>query len=231
MEDLAGHLHRIRLVRLSNGSRIVLKVGPPPSTPLLSHENRCLATEAAVYALLAKSNLPIPHILKHDPRSLHLGSPFLLTTCLPGISYESTRPYLTRSERAGIEHQLTSLQRLINQHTSSAFGSVVAVSSGQGQRTWRDAFKSMFAAVFMDAEDMLVNLPFTEIAEQLSRHEDCLDKVIEPRLVIPGFGEPGNVLIDRKTNEVTGLLDFGRAFWGDPAMALMENRNEAKELL
>ncbi len=83
----------------------------------------------------------------------------------------------------------------------------------------------------MDGEDMMVSLPYSQIREQLSRTKNALDLIKEARLVVLGFGQPENVLIDRRTNEVTGLLDFGRAIWGDWEMGDPEKRKGKKGLL
>ena len=234
MEDISGHLHRVRLVRLSNGSSLVLKVSPPPATPLLRHECYSLESEALAFSLLAKSSLPVPRVLRHDARCIHIGSPFLLTTHLSGISYADVRQYLTRSERAGIERQLRSLIGVISQHTSSIYGPygpVSLVASNQGHKSWQEAFVAMLESVLMDGEDMMISLPYSQIREHVSRTKNVLDSITEARLVVLGFGEPENVLIDRRTNEVTGLLDFGRAIWGDWEMTDLEKRKGTKGLL
>lgn len=69
----------------------------------------------------------------------------------------------------------------------------------------------------MDGEDMLVSLPYSEIRHATERMEEVLDEVKKANLVVCGLGDEENVLIERRTNEITGLLDFGRAFWGDEA--------------
>lgn len=234
MEETYGHLHRIRLVRLSNGSSLVLKVSPPPATPLLRHECYSLESEAIAFSLLAKSSLPVPRVLRHDARCIHMGSPFLLTTHLSGIPYANVRQYLTRSERAGIERQLRSLTGVISQHTSSIYGPygpVSLVASNQGHKGWREAFVAMLESVLMDGEDMMVSLPYLQIREHVLRTKNTLDSVKEARLVVLGFGQAENILIDRRTNEVTGLLDFGRAIWGDWEMGDLDQRKGTKGLL
>lgn len=83
--------------------------------------------------------------------------------------------------------------------------------------TWSEAFKDMLEGILMDGEDMLVALPYSEIRQVAERMEGVLDEVKEARLVVCGLGSVENVLIERRANEVTGLLDFGTAFWGDEA--------------
>lgn len=228
MDDLSGHVHCVRLVHLSNGIRLLLKTSPSTNTELLRHERDSLDTEAFTISLLAKSKLPIPRVLKYDSRGAHLGSPFLLTTHLPGIPYITVRPYLTRSERSGIERQLDSLSSIVSQHTSPRFGPVAA---RKAYDTWREAFLSMLESVLMDGEDKLVSLPYLQIRDEALRFSRALDDIKQARLVIPGFGWPDNVLIDRRTNEVTGLTGFGRATWADPEMLSPGTRRVPRCLL
>ncbi|KAL9103329.1 MAG: hypothetical protein Q9163_001635 [Psora crenata] len=214
-EDLPGHLHRIRTLRLSDGSRLVLKSSPCPSLCLLRNEYTYLDTEATVLELLADSGLPIPRIVKYNRGNTQLGSPFLLTTHLCGTRYADAFPYLTRDEHKNIELQLCSLRSIINQHISFRFGPAGLVKAGKGFATWRDAFIAMLESALMDGEDIMVNIPYSQIREAVSRWGTYLDDVTEARLLVPGLGLPGNTLIERTVNEVTGLLDFGQAVWGD----------------
>ena len=230
-EHLPDHLHRICLVYLSNGSQLVLKLNPSPSTDLLRHERYSLETEASVLTLLTDSPLPVPRALRYDRKGTRLDSPFLLTTHRPGISYADALPYLTRTERRETELQLRSLTSPISRQTSPTFGPVALVAANRGFFSWREAFSSMVESVLMDGEDRVVNLPYIEIREAVSVWGKALDEVRQARLVVMGLGRPENVLIDRRTNDVTGLLDFGQAVWGDPAVAERDMCSGTKGLL
>ena len=231
IEDLPNHLHRIRLVRLSNGSRLILKLTPSCATPLLRHERHFLETEALTLSLLAKSGLPTPRVLKHDSQGALLTSPFLLTTHLYGSSYAEARPYLSRADRLGIERQLRVLTTTIAQHKSTSFGPVSLVWTGRGHKRWREAFLSMLESVLRDGEDMLVSLPYTQIREQVAKAERALDEVEDARLVVLALRDPNNLLIDARTKEVTGLLDFGLAIWGDVEMGEGKDAGGTRGLL
>jgi len=217
METLSGHLHRISMTHLSNASQLTLKLSPSTTTPVLQHERYSLESEAAILSHLSKTNLPIPRVLKYDKRCHHLGSPYLLTTTLPGISYASVLPYLTRSEREDITRQIHALRTHISSHTSphGTFGPAAMIAVDAGLSTWREAFKLMMDTILMDGENVTVNLPYIEIRAALAVHLKALDEVRESRLVVLGVGRSKNVLIERRTNDVTGLLDFGQALWGD----------------
>lgn len=233
-EVLPNHLHEINLIHLSDGSRLALKAGPSPVALLLRHERCMLDNEALTLQILARSNLPVPRLFKYDRSGTRLGSPFLLTTFLPGTSYAAERTRLSASERADVDNQLRLLMAAIGQHVPSSprsFGPVALSAANQGHLTWREAFKAMLESVLMDAEDQIVNLPYAQIRDELARCEGSLDDIEEPRLVVMGLCEPRNVLIDRQTNSITGLLDFGMALWGDWHLSAVEQAAGSKGLL
>jgi len=231
IEDLSNHLHQIRLVRLSNGSRLVLKLSPLPSTPRLRQERQCLENEALTLSILSKDGLPIPRMLKYDPHSKAVGSPFLLTTHLPGAPCAEMGPYLSAADRVGIERQLGELASVIAKHQSSTFGPVSLVPEGHGHRSWREAFSSLLESALRDGEDMLVSLPYTQIRDQAARLGGALDEVEDAALVVPTLGDLQNVLIDPTTKKVTGLIDFGYSIWGDVDMAYGQEDGGTKGLL
>lgn len=230
IEDLPHHLHRIYCITLASGSRLTLRLPPPTASQLLRHERTFLKNEACALSILAKTNLPIPKIIEHDRKGSRFGTTFLLTTHLPGISYADALPYLTRSERRGIESQLRTSSSVVSQHRATTFGPAALVAARKGFRTWREAFTFMMESVLMDGEDMMVNLPYIVIREVLATSREVLEEVQEARLAILGFGSSGNVLIERKTNKVTGLLDCSQAVWGDPAFATPESCTGRKGL-
>lgn len=227
VQEHVGHLHQIYVVQLSNRSRLVLKVEPPPTTFLLRHERQQLDTEATILKRLFKGNLPIPQVIMHEQKTTSLGSPFLVITHLEGITYGEAIRYLTCSERSSVDQEIRSMISYLCQETFPTFGP----AGNQGHKNWREAFNSMLESILMDGEDAMVNIPYFQIRTAMSRWDCYLDDVTEANLVVPGLGLPENVLIDRKTNEITGLLDFGQAFWGDPGVVKPESCDETKSSL
>lgn len=100
----------------------------------------------------------------------------------------------------------------------------------------------MMNSVLMDAEDTLVALPFAEIRHVVQRVGKELDDVREARLVLgwadvehereTGECQPGvGALIDRRENEITGLVGLGGAFWGDPTCGMGNGKDGARSAL
>lgn len=217
IETLTGHLHHIVHIRLSGNGSLTLKSSPSTATSLLQHERCSLDSEAAILSQLFKSNLPIPRILVYDKPGKQHNSPFILTTTLPGIPYSSLLPHLTPSDRDDISQQIHTLRKTLNTYTSpnGTFGPAAMVAANSGFGTWREAFRTMMHDILMDGENVTVNLPYAEIRAAVAMHSRALNVVREARLVVLGSGRPENVLVEKKTNDVTGILDFGRAVWGD----------------
>ncbi|KAL9123169.1 MAG: hypothetical protein Q9187_000285 [Circinaria calcarea] len=231
MEDLPNQLHQVRLLHLSNGSRLILKAKPPASVALLKHERQALETEALALSLLDQSGLPIPSVVKHERSSKPLGSPFLITTSLRGILLAEALPVMNRSDRLAIERQISTLETAIAQHVSPTFGPMSLVSSGQGHVSWREAYKAMLEGVLKDGEDVFLNLPYSQIRQQVARAEGALDEVQEARLIVLGLGDVENILIDERTNEITGVIDFNNALWGDAEMGTDRGATGTRGLL
>jgi aminoglycoside phosphotransferase (APT) family kinase protein len=60
-------------------------------------------------------------------------------------------------------------------------------------------------------------LPYEQLFQRLETAFDALDEVDTPRLVHWDLWD-GNVFVDPATGQVSGLIDFERALWGDPLM-------------
>ena len=231
IEELPDHFYQIRQLQLSNGSQVVLKASPPATIPLLKIERQGLDSESFSLLILAKSGLPIPSVLRHESGGKILGSPFLLVSQLHGTSLSDILPIISRIDRMNIDRQISNFESTIAQYMSATFGPVSLVARGQGYRSWREAFKSMLGSVLKDGEDTFVNLPYSQIREQVARSEHVLDEVQEARLVILGLGNADNVLVDERTKTVTGLIDFKGAIWGDTDLGTGQASTSLRGLL
>lgn len=89
----------------------------------------------------------------------------------------------------------------------------------------------MLGSVLKDGEDAFVNLPYGQIREGVEASECSLDEVNEARLVVLGFGDASNVLVNENNGDVTGLVDFKRSIWGDKDWGNGEAKGSIKGLL
>jgi aminoglycoside phosphotransferase (APT) family kinase protein len=72
--------------RLDDGRAVVVKVGPPPTVPLLRYERDLIGAEARCFRLIAEHapDVPVPRVLYHGTDRSVLGGDWLVTTRLPG---------------------------------------------------------------------------------------------------------------------------------------------------
>lgn len=224
-QKILGHLHSLRLLTLSNGDRLLLKSPPVHGTPLLRQERYFLDSEARFLALLGQSANPcIPQLYHYDPRGTLLGPAFLIRQYVKGTSLLDMKDRITTQQHNDIERHLGFLLSTINQNVAPRFGSLQQVASGIGKRYWRESFWALFEGALRDAEDMFIHLPYAEIRHEVSRLASALDEVTLPRLVVVAFGRPSHVLLDECSKQVSGIVDFSSAFWGDVLMAeIFEN--------
>lgn len=94
---------------------------------------------------------------------------------------------------------------------------------------WGAAFTSMMSDILEDGKSRNYDLPYDEIRSIVKEYEDCLNEVKTPYLVDFDMWA-GNVFVDEASySHITGVIDFERSFFGDPAadltsaMMLFEN--------
>jgi fructosamine-3-kinase len=87
--------------------------------------------------------------------------------------------------------------------------------------TWREAFCTMLDHILQDGDDAGVELflSYDALRSRLQPFFPVLDEVTQPVLVHWDLWD-GNIFIDPETKEITGILDFERALWGDPLMEI-----------
>lgn len=218
--SLSGHIHSLRLIVLSNGARVLLKGSPSSSTALLRRERSFLENEAQFLALLGQSGNPcIPQLYNYDPSGRPWGSPYLIRQYMNGRSLSEMENEISPVQRDGIDRHLGFLLSTIGQNAAPGFGTLQQVARGAGTSSWRDAFCALFEGILRDAEDTFVHLPYSEIRDGLSRLAPALEDVTLPRLVVVDFGRPSHILLDEESKQLSGIVDFSSALWGDVLMA------------
>lgn len=229
VQIMDGHIHPLRLLKLSNGLQLTLKLSPRPTTALLRRERHLLETEARVLALLALCANPcIPQLFHYDPKGTSLGSAFLLRQYMGGCTLRDIESQITTKQRVDIDRHLGFLANMIGQQVAPSFGSLLKVANGSGCHSWRKAFVGIFEEVLRDAEDMFINLPYAEIRREVDRLAPALEEVTVPRLVVVDFGKPSQIILDPELKQLCGIIDLGNSLWGDVLMAeIFENPSSA----
>lgn len=219
-ECTEGWFNAVHRLMLSDGRQAILKVAPPPDVAVLRYERNIMSAEVEVMQLVSeRTDVPIARVLWHDTSRTRVPSELFLMDVLPGQLLSGVRAGLTTEQQQGIDTQVASMLRQINALTRAGFG--LAAPSATVFDRWSDAFMHMVVDVLADGEAAGVTLPVPAGQIRAVVHEAAplLDQVTEARLVHWDLWD-GNILVDPGSLQVTGLIDFERALWGDPVMEL-----------
>jgi aminoglycoside phosphotransferase (APT) family kinase protein len=203
-----GTYNTVEELRLTDGTRYVLKIPPAAATPGLRHERRLLVSEAEFYRSAAEAGVPAPRLVS-------MGDDYLLMTACPGDTWDGT---LTDAEQTALRTELGGLTARLHRVTGPGFG-YPSGALGPLAPDWRTAFTTMFDAVLDDARRYGARLPrpLDAVARTARSAYGALDEVTVPCLVHFDLWR-GNILVDRSGGEarIGGLIDGERMFWGDP---------------
>lgn len=203
-----GTYNTVEELRLTDGTRYVLKIPPTAATPGLRHERRLLVSEAEFYGSAAEAGVPAPRLVS-------MGDDFLLMTACPGDPWDGT---LTDAEQTALRAELGRRTARLHRVTGPGFG-YPSGALGPLAPDWRTAFTTMFDAVLDDARRYGARLPrpVDAVARTARSVYGALDEVTVPCLVHFDLWR-GNILVDRSGGDarIGGLIDGERMFWGDP---------------
>jgi len=203
-------------------NRWVLRVAPPDSTVLLFYERRMMRQEPSLHELIhSRTTIPVAEIIAADFSRAHLDRDYLLMTALPGVPL-SDAPYLSCDQHNQILHQVGTYLRQL--HELSAIGCLGIRAYGyiglhhpmEPQSTWTEAFHVMWNQLL---DDVMASGCYTLderqfISNLLEQHIAHFDYSESPRLLHMDVWSQ-NILVEPAGN-VTGLVDFDSALWGDP---------------
>ena len=201
-------------LELSDGKSVVLKVAPSKGIKLMRYERNMMKAEVEIMKhFKASGDVPVPRIHVYDESESIIPVPYFIMEKLQGYPYNKARDTMTPEQRDKVERRLGELNRRINDVKGSRFGLYAYESPHDG--SWREAFRWLIGGVLEDGREAGVVLPasYEEFEREIDRRLPALDGVIEPSLVHWDLGA-GNVFV--LGDEITGLIDFERALWGDP---------------
>lgn len=209
----------------SSRSPVVMKISPPDDIPILRYEHDIMRAEAEVMEILSdRGTVPVPSLIHSDFSRSVIPHDFLVMESLPGIPLNRADQEMSKADKERIVAESGRINAQINEITGEWFG---YWCSHPKFKTWYSSFCYMIECILQDAQDFSILLPHPsdEIRSFLTECEQFFQEVTTPVLVHWDLWE-GNIFVDRiKGNwEITGIIDFERALWGDPLMeALFQN--------
>ncbi len=212
----------------SPAGRYVLRIAPPDDAGFLFYERLMMRQEPDLYMLIrARTTIPVAEIVGYDFRRTHIDRDYLLMTALPGMPL-SEAVGLSVSGRDRALRQVGVYLRQLHRLTSSTClaRSDVVAPPGYGylgahhplpaQPDWAAAFHAMWHRLIDDVVACGCYTPSEAqgMRDLLEPYLHLFDRPVAPSLLhMDVWGQ--NILID-PTGNVTGIVDFDRALWGDP---------------
>jgi hypothetical protein len=160
-----------------------------------------------------------PRLIIYHNTTLHIGSFYLISGPFTGSILADVEPTLSKTALANIDKSLGRYVRQLSSVSGDQFGPIRQSQGFPGFRSWAKAFAFLLEAIMRDGEDALISLPYDHIRDLVRRHRGSLEKVTHPKLVVLELASDKNVVVDVKEEQVSGILDFSTAIWGDSFMS------------
>ena len=206
-----------RIERKKEKDAVILKVGVIPDTTLLTYERDIMPVEVECYRMIREqTTVPVPEVLAYDFSKRYIESNYFFMTELKGEPFSKVMKKMGQENADRIREELAGYLYQIHGVKGKYFGYFTKDERRQ-YSTWKEAFFHMFRQILADGREHRVKLPYARIMAALQRHDGSLEDVREPSLVEYDCHE-GNIFVKKTGNSYTieGILDFERAFWGDP---------------
>ncbi len=212
-----GMFNAAYAVTLDDGSRVVVKVAPPASTPVLTYEHDLMRAEAYFLRRCA-GVIAVPALLAVDLSRSVLDRDVLVMQHLEGRPLTAAKRDMSRQDHAAVQGELGALVARLRTVTGTRFG-YDRPGGALSADTWRAALSLMVTTLLADAEHYRVRLPAAahRLPEYVESAASELDAIRTPVLTHFDLWE-GNVFVVRRDAGVRleAVVDGERAFWGDP---------------
>lgn len=220
VEKLGGYIFQTYRLRTSESFFYTLRCRPSYNIRLLRHEESWLESEAGtLQSIGGRSDIHTPRLITYHTTPLHIGSYYLISGPFTGSIFADVEPELSRQALANIDKSLGRYVRRLSSMTGPQFGPIRQSQGFPGFRSWAKAFAFLLEAVMRDGEDALISLPYDHVRDLVRKHRASLEKISQPKLVLLELSSDNNVVVDVREEQVTGLLDWSTAIWGDPFMS------------
>jgi aminoglycoside phosphotransferase (APT) family kinase protein len=203
-------------VRLSGGREVILKIAPPQNAEVMAYEKNIMTTEVASMRLVAQNPaIPVPEIYCFDTARDLCDSDYFFMEKLAGNNLGHVKESFSPEIQAQIDQSIGQIIREINSFTGTYFG--YDGNSALRGGTWKEAFIKIMDSVLEDGQKKNAEYGFSinDIRNAILKHVSSLETVTLPQLV---HWDAWDLNFFAKDGQVTGILDFERALWGDPLM-------------
>jgi fructosamine-3-kinase len=197
--------------------RHVLRVAPPDSVLQLFYEYRMMRQEPGIHErLLAETSVPVPPIVAHDFSRTLIDRDYLIMPHLPGEALSRAALAGAAQQRAFREWGACVARIHALTDPGNRFGYLGEHRCMEPQPTWLEAFVEMYRR---ELEDIAACGVYDRVTadgamKMLEENLDAFDGHCDTSRLLHGDLWLTNLLV-APSGEVTGVIDFDRACWGD----------------
>ncbi len=221
--------------RVKEKDKIVLKVSIAPGTKTLTYEKDPMPTEVEVYKRIAQcTQIPAPRLLSYDFSKKVIPCNYFFMTALKGVAMNKVMKNISKDNLESIKIEVASYFAQLHRINGEYFG-YFTDDPKYWFSTWKEAFLHMMEMLIADGIAHHVKMPYARIGKILKQKALYLDAVKNPSLIDYDLWTGNIFLIEQKDQYVIeGIIDFERAFWGDPladfpaAFLLLKNIKEER---
>jgi len=192
---------------------LVLRIAPPADSVFLFYERDMMRQEPGLHELLRReTEVPVPRVLAYDDSHDLVDRDFLLMERLPGQPLSETSGRDVERTLRQVGRCLAEVHRL----TADAYGYLGEHHPMTPQPTWAEAFHVMWNKLLDDIVGVggYTTGEADTLRALLDTHLALFDRPVRACLLhMDIWGQ--NLLVDEHGN-LTGILDWDRALWGDP---------------
>lgn len=193
--------------------RLVIRIAPPRDSVFVFYERDMMRQEPEIHALLLdRTTVPVAEILAYDDSLALLPRDYLIMRRLPGTPlYE-----LTDVDMESVLRQTGAALAQVHALQAETYGYIGAHRPMPPQPSWQDAFVLMWRMLIDDVR--AVGYYSEDEAAFLLKLLDRFVRLFErpgPACLLHMDVWSQNLLVSDHS-ELTGIVDWDRALWGDP---------------
>lgn len=199
-----------------DGFQTILKIASPIKTGFMTNECNLMEAEVKAMKLVAQNTgIKVAAVYRYDTSKELCDGDYFFMESLEGTSWISVMDRLGEEENSRLRMEVGKLQKQLSEVTGDKFGLL-----GDSVHQFNNMYEFIYFLlnnVLNDAERRAVatGVPKDRILAKLSRDKVLFEKVKTPTLVHWDMWE-GNIFV--KEGEISGIIDWERAMWGEPFM-------------
>lgn len=211
-----GKFNESYFVTLADGGEVVLRIAPPDDAGFLFYERGMMAQEPGIHRRVREgTSLPVAAVLAYDTSRAVVDRDFLLMERLLGRALSDVALPHAAVERA-MKQTGRYLRELYDACQAERYGYLGEHHPMAPALTWAEAFRTMWAKLIDDIRrcGAYDDGQARRVTDALDPYLHLFDRPVPSCLLHMDIWAQ-NILVDPDGN-VTGLVDWDRALWGDP---------------